>query len=144
MNYVFHSSRKFPYSPEDIFAAIENPALLAKWWGPDGFTNIFEVFEFRPGGRWKFVMHGPQGTHHPNENIFLEILRLEKVVIRHDCAPFFTLTIQLEQVPEGTLLDWQQDFDDSQIAHSIAHIIEPSNEQNLNRLENVLREANNR
>ena len=55
---TFRSHRVLPYQPQPVFEAFARPELLAHWWGPNGFTNTFEVFEFRPGGRWKFVMHG--------------------------------------------------------------------------------------
>ena len=65
--------RVLAYRPDAVFDAFARPELLAAWWGPDGFTNTFEVFEFRPGGRWKFVMHGPNNAHFPNESVFLEL-----------------------------------------------------------------------
>ena len=30
----------------DVFAAFSEANRLAAWWGPDGFTNTFEQFEF--------------------------------------------------------------------------------------------------
>ena len=59
---TFLTSRSLPYSPHAIYAAFESARLLVNWWGPDGFTNSFEVFEFKEGGRWRFQMHGPDGT----------------------------------------------------------------------------------
>ncbi|MFH1497739.1 MAG: SRPBCC domain-containing protein, partial [Verrucomicrobiota bacterium] len=41
-----------------VFRAWTDPKQLAVWWGPDGFTNTFHEFDLRPGGDWKFVMHG--------------------------------------------------------------------------------------
>jgi uncharacterized protein YndB with AHSA1/START domain len=37
--------------PAQVFAAFQQPALLAQWWGPAGFSNTFEQFDFVPGGR---------------------------------------------------------------------------------------------
>jgi uncharacterized protein YndB with AHSA1/START domain len=59
--------------PRDVFAAFEQPDRLARWWGPKDFTNTFERFEFTPGGRWVFAMHGPNGASYPNESVFREI-----------------------------------------------------------------------
>jgi uncharacterized protein YndB with AHSA1/START domain len=42
-----------------VFAAFEQPDQLARWWGPKDFTKTFGQFEFKPGGRWVFVMRGP-------------------------------------------------------------------------------------
>lgn len=53
------SSRIFTSPRELVFKAWSDPDHLKNWWGPAGFTNTFEAFDFRPGGRWRFVMHGP-------------------------------------------------------------------------------------
>ena len=52
---VVRTGRLLPATPRAVFAAFEEPDRLARWWGPSGFTNTFECFEFRPGGRWVFV-----------------------------------------------------------------------------------------
>ncbi len=135
---TFSTSRRIEASAAQIFAAIQSPQRLAKWWGPAGFTNTFERCEFKPGGRWIFVMHGPDGANYPNENRFLDIQFNSKVVISHICAPIFELTITLEESSEGdkksTLVSWQQVLEDEAFAAKMAHIIEPANEQNLDRL----------
>lgn len=131
---TFTTSRPLAHGPAEVFAAIQDPSRLARWWGPAGFTNTFSAFEFRPGGRWTFVMHGPDGTDYPNESRFQDIVTDRRVVVRHTCAPFFTLAIDLEPTAGGTLLRWAQDFDDPGVAASVRHIVEPANEQNLDRL----------
>ena len=131
---TFSSTRILPFSPDTIYGAFASADLLASWWGPDGFTNSFEVFEFTVGGRWKFVMHGPDGTDYPNECVFAELEPAGRVVIRHDCAPHFTLEVRLAPVDGGTLLTWDQVFDDSRTALAVRPIGVPANEQNLDRL----------
>jgi len=139
---TFHTTRTLPYPPAAVFAAFSAPEVLATWWGPDGFTNTFEVFEFQPGGRWLFVMHGPDGSHYPNQNRFEVLEPGERIVIRHANAPLFTLTVRLEAVVAaegtGTRLDWTQVFDDAQVAQAVRPIVEPANEQNLDRLSRAL------
>ena len=39
------------------------------------------IFELRPGGQWRFVLHGPDGTNYPNENVFREVSRLANEVL---------------------------------------------------------------
>ncbi len=90
------------------------------------------------GGRWTFVMVGPDGVRYPNQNVFTELEPASRVVIRHDCQPFFTLTVLLAAVQEGTHLQWQQVFDDAHIAQAVKAIVEPANEQNLDRLTRAL------
>ena len=131
---IFRTSREIPVLPERIFAAFSNPEKLAKWWGPSGFSNTFNQFQFMAGGKWSFIMHGPDGVNYPNENEFIEIVPNKKVVIRHHSEPYFTLTVKVSATINGTLVEWIQEFDNEEVAKKIAHIVIPSNEQNLDRL----------
>lgn len=135
---TLRTARTLPYSPLEIYGAFSAPAVLASWWGPDGFTNTFETFEFEVGGRWVFTMHGPDGRSYDNTSRFLALDPGERVVIRHDCAPLFTLTVRLAAVADGTHLSWDQAFDDAQTAQAVKAIVEDANEQNLDRLTRAL------
>lgn len=134
---VCSTSRLFPFTPAQIFAAFADAERLATWWGPDGFSNTFEVFEFKAQGRWKFVMHGPDGKDYANDSVFLEVSQ-QKIMVRHVLPPNFTLTITWEDADGRTNLHWRQAFDDPSVAASMADIIVPANEQNLNRLHAAL------
>lgn len=140
---ALRTSRTLPFSPNEIYGAFASADLLANWWGPEGFTNTFEVFEFKAGGRWKFVMHGPDGKSHPNESLFEELVPDVKIVIHHDCPPNFKLTVKLTPVGEGTHLSWVQVFDDAETAQAVKLRAGPANEQNIDRLTHVLSEAAN-
>ncbi len=135
---TMRTSRTLPFSPVAVYGAFASPDLLAAWWGPDGFTNTFEVFEFKVGGKWEFVMHGPDGKDYLNESVFVQLEPGSKVVIEHVCAPFFTLTISLAPVAEGTRVDWEQVFADATTAQAVKRIVGPANEQNLDRMTRVL------
>lgn len=135
---TFRTTRTLPHSPEAVFAAFQKPEQLAAWWGPAGFTNTFELFEFKVGGHWQFVMHSPDGQNYANKNVFQALEPGRKVVVRHDCAPYFTLTITLAPASEGTHLTWEQVLDDAATAQAVKHIVIPANEQNLDRLTQVL------
>lgn len=135
---TFRTRRVLPHPPRAVFDAFARPELLARWWGPDGFANTFEAFDFQPGGRWKFVMHGPDGSHHPNESVFLEVAEPSRVVIHHVSPPRFVLTVTLEAQEQGTAVTWNHEFEDPAVAARIRHIVEPANEQNLDRLASVL------
>ena len=135
---TFRTSRILPHTPATVFSAFSNRAVLASWWGPSGFNNEFEIFEFKTGGRWKFVMVAPDDSRHPNESIFAEFEPPTRLTIRHVSAPRFTLTLELAPVPGGTRLDWAQVFDDPAVAAALRHIVEPANEQNLDRLNAIL------
>jgi uncharacterized protein YndB with AHSA1/START domain len=142
--HTFNTSRTIPAPIDDVFAAIRDPARLARWWGPKGFTSTFDVCEFKPGGRWLFTMHGPDGTNYPNENVFAEIDAPTRVVVQHLSVPTFRLTMTLRAVADGaqTEVAWEQVLDDAEFAKRVEHIIVPANEDNLDRLAaEVLRAA---
>lgn len=132
--YTFTTTRQLAVAPATVFAAIKDAKRLARWWGPDGFSNRFEVFEFQPGGKWIFCMIGSDGKTYPNESVFSSIEADRKLVIRHISQPCFQLAITLEPSAGGTLVRWEQTFDDASVAQAIRHIVEPANEQNLDRL----------
>jgi uncharacterized protein YndB with AHSA1/START domain len=133
---TFITYRTIPATLEQVFAAISDPERLARWWGPAGFTNTFNVCEFEIGGRWSFVMHGPNGGNYKNENVFEEIEAPTKVVVHHISEPKYRLTITLAATPEGTVVTWSQEFEQAEVAKRIEHIVVPANEQNLERLSN--------
>jgi uncharacterized protein YndB with AHSA1/START domain len=135
---IVSTDRVLSAKPRDVFAAFEQPDRLAGWWGPSGFRNTFEQFEFTPGGRWVFVMHGPNGANYPNEAVFREIKPDTKIVIGHVSQPRFTLTITLTARGDQTHLAWVQEFESPEVAARMRPLCEPANEQNLDRLESLL------
>jgi uncharacterized protein YndB with AHSA1/START domain len=60
-------------SPLEVFEVFTTPEHLGRWWGPDGFTTTTASMDFRPGGEWRFMMHGPDGTDYPNLITYEEI-----------------------------------------------------------------------
>jgi uncharacterized protein YndB with AHSA1/START domain len=133
-----HTGRVLAASPREVFAAFEQPERLARWWGPAGFTNTFERFEFRPGGRWVFTMHAPNGAGYPNESVFREIVPDARIVIEHVVKPWYRLTVTLTPREDGTHLAWEQEFESPEFAERMRPLSEPANEQNLDRLEALL------
>ncbi|WP_306590724.1 SRPBCC domain-containing protein [Geothrix sp. 21YS21S-4] len=132
---LFRTSRQLPALPEAVFAAIEDPVRLARWWGPQGFTNTFHTFEFRKGGIWEFTMHGPDGTDYPNQSEFLEIVPARTVRIKHVNLPHFELSLSLEPQAGETLVSWVGIFENHEFAENARAFLESANEQNLDRLE---------
>ena len=76
--------REFDAPRELVFSVWTDAKHLAQWWGPNGFTTTTSRFEFRPGGVWRFVMHGPDGRDYQNRVVFDEIVPPERIVYRHD------------------------------------------------------------
>ena len=71
-------------APRDlVFEAWISDEHLARWWGPNGFTLTTDEIDVRPGGHWRFTMHGPDGVDYPNELIYEEIVRPELITFEH-------------------------------------------------------------
>ncbi|MCA9277050.1 MAG: SRPBCC domain-containing protein [Phycisphaerales bacterium] len=68
--------------PAVVWSAWDSADHLGKWWGPDGFTMTTKSFDFRPGGQWRYVMHGPDGTDYPNLITYLEIDEPNRIVYK--------------------------------------------------------------
>ena len=73
-------------SPAQVFAAMQDPGRVARWWGPTGFTNTIHKYEFTPGGSWLLTMHGPDGKDYPNESRFTRIVQDQLFVVGADLA----------------------------------------------------------
>ena len=105
---------------ELVFAAFTDPKHLAQWWGPTGFSTTTSAFDFRPGGVWRFVMHGPDGRNYKNFITFDEIVRPERIVSHHSGSEdggnddvetvLFRTTITLKDIGGKTRLTWRGDF----------------------------------
>jgi uncharacterized protein YndB with AHSA1/START domain len=68
---------------ELVFRAWTEADRLAQWWGPNGFTITTHEFESRPGGAWRFVMHGPDGTDYDNLITYREVVAPERLAFEH-------------------------------------------------------------
>lgn len=66
--------------PELVFQAWTDPLHLARWWGPEGFTNPVCETDVRLGGAWHIVMRAPDGAEYPCRGVYLEIVRPERLV----------------------------------------------------------------
>lgn len=59
--FILRQERQFAAQPEQVFAALTEPARLARWWGPRGFTTPEIQLELRVGGSYRFTMQPPDG-----------------------------------------------------------------------------------
>lgn len=125
---------------EAVLRAWTDPATLARWWGPKGFRNTNHVCEPRAGGKWDYTMHAPDGTDYLNKSVFVEISP-ERIVIDHlEPMHRFLLTATLTEKDGGTELTFRQEFETAEELARIAVFVKPANEQNLDRLEDILKE----
>jgi uncharacterized protein YndB with AHSA1/START domain len=121
---------------ELVFRAWTAPDHLVRWWGPKGFTNTFHEFDPRPGGAWRFVMHGPDGVDYKNESVFREVVEPERIVFSH-LRPMhrFRVTATFADEAGKTRLVWHMLFESVTECQTVGRFAVEANEQNLDRLE---------
>ena len=76
-------SRVISASRELVFEAFTQVRHLSRWWGPEGFSTTTRSFEFRVGGEWDFVMHGPDGTDYQEWITWREIVPPARIALLH-------------------------------------------------------------
>ena len=76
-------SRVISAPRELVFEAFTQVRHLSRWWGPDGFSTTTRSFEFRVGGAWDFVMHGPDRTDYQEWITWREIVPPERIALLH-------------------------------------------------------------
>jgi uncharacterized protein YndB with AHSA1/START domain len=74
-------TRLFAAPLEMVWNAVVNPWQVTQWWGPKGFSTVMTEMNLRPGGKWKLVMHGPDGAKYPNDMTFTEVVPMERIVL---------------------------------------------------------------
>ena len=83
------ATREFDAPRDLVFSLWTDPVHIARWWGPKGFTNTIHEMDVRPGGVWRFVMHGPDGRDYENKIVYREIVRPERIAYSHVSGPLF-------------------------------------------------------
>lgn len=83
-------TRLFDAPRERVWHAWTDPARIAAWWGPEGFTTRVESLDLRPGGRWHYVMTGPDGTDYPVNGVYREVVVPELLVTSDDFGDGYT------------------------------------------------------
>lgn len=111
-----YASRLFDAPRERVFQLWTDPQHVGKWWGPRGFTTTTHAMDVRPGGEWRYTMHGPDGTDYKNRIVYLEVVPPERLVYKHsgedESDPVkFHVTVTFAVERGKTRLDMRMVFD---------------------------------
>jgi uncharacterized protein YndB with AHSA1/START domain len=142
------ATRLFDAPRELVWKTWTDPAHIAKWWGPNGFTTTITSMELKPGGVWRYVMHGPDGRDYPNKVTYLEVVEPARLVYNlggdEDVeAVSHHVTVTFTDSGGKTRIDMRMVFAS---AEARAHVIETYGafeglKQHLGRLEEYLATA---
>lgn len=104
-----HIIRTYDAPVQAVWDAWTDPAQVAQWWGPRGFSITTHSKDLRSGGRWVYTMHGPDGTDYPNNTLYHDVEPLKKLVYDHGAndtqPPLFRVTVLFSEVDGKTLMD---------------------------------------
>jgi len=122
-----------------VFEVWTKPEHIKNWWGPRGFTNTISKMDFKNNGEWISVMHGPDGTNYDNKSVFVEIVKNEKIVLRH-FAPDFELAATFVKQGNKTLLTITNTFDSAELLKKVVEEFGAAEglKQNVDKLEEYL------
>ena len=133
------STRILDFYRELVFKAWSNPEHLQKWWGPAGFTNTFQEFDFQIGGKWRFVMHGPDKGNYKNECEFLKIESPSLIAWKRHTQPYFKVLVTFEEINEfQTKIVFKMLFETPEECNKMKRFVVDKNEENFDKLENEL------
>ena len=97
---VIRMTRDFAATPQQLFRAHTDPALFARWAGPNGMDTRIDHWDARIGGSWRYVsVH--EGTEYGFHGCFHEV-RPDRIV----------QTFTFEGDPDGVALEtlWFEDL----------------------------------
>ena len=134
------TTRTFNAPRQLVYKAWTDPKHLKVWWGPKGFTNTFNLFDLRVGGRWSFVMHGPDKGHYVNETTFVAIREPELLVWDRQSKPIFQVEVQFKEVLKTqTEVTFKQKFKSVEECDKLRKFVPEKNEENMDRLGDELK-----
>jgi uncharacterized protein YndB with AHSA1/START domain len=88
-------SRVFDAPRELVFSVYMDPQRIPEWWGPRSLTTIVDKMDVRPGGAWRYVQRGPDGSEYAFNGVYREIVPPERLVS----------TFEFEGMPGHVILD---------------------------------------
>lgn len=133
------TSRVLDFPRELVYRAWTEPDHLKNWWGPNGFTNTFHVFDLQVGGRWSFTMHGPDKGNYHNECTFAVIREPELLVWDRQSKPIFQVEVTFDAIGENkTNVTFKQKFGTAEECSKLRKYVPEKNEENMDKLEKEL------
>lgn len=103
-----------------VWDAWTDPEQVGKWWGPRGFTLTTKSKDLRPGGRWVYTMHGPDGTDWPNSTLYHEVEKYKLLVYDHGSdgtsPPLFKVTVRFNELNGKTKMEMWMGFANAEAA----------------------------
>lgn len=120
-------TRVYDAPVQAVWDAWTDPEQVGKWWGPRGFTLTTHSKDLRPGGHWKYTMHGPDGVDYPNTTKYFEVEERSKLVYDHgasdDRPPLFRVTVHFSEIGGKTKMEMSMALATPEVADEMRKFI---------------------
>lgn len=73
-------TREFDAPRDLVWKAWTEPEHISQWFGPEGFSTRIDEYELKSGGRFTYVMIGPDGKEYPGTSLFKEVTPKDRIV----------------------------------------------------------------
>jgi len=87
--------REFDAPVTAVFRAHKEPDLVKQWMGPRDYETDIEIYDFRTGGRWRFVQRDQDGEEYAFNGVF-HVVRENEFAIQ---------TFEFEMFPEAVSIE---------------------------------------
>lgn len=87
--------REFDAPVAAVFRAHKQPDLVKQWMGPRDYETDIEIYDFRTGGRWRFVQRNQDGEEYAFNGVF-HVVRENEFAIQ---------TFEFEMFPESVSIE---------------------------------------
>ncbi len=124
-------TRIYDATAEQVWNAWVDPKQVSQWWGPRGFTITTKSKDVKPGGKWIYTMHGPDGTDYPNMTTYYEVEKYKKLVYDHGAnesqPAMFKVTVLFEEKKGKTTMSMTMELPSAEAAIETKKIIKQAN-----------------
>ena len=96
--------REFAAPRELVWRVWTQPAHVAQWFGPRGFSTTVSASDLRSGGKWRYVMKGPDGFEFPFHGVYREVVPLEKIVSTDEFEGEYETKLPGVELPKGVVV----------------------------------------
>jgi uncharacterized protein YndB with AHSA1/START domain len=124
-------SRVYDAPVKAVWDAWTDDKQVVQWWGPRGFTLTTHSKDLKPGGHWKYTMHGPDGTDWENKTVYHEVEKYKKLVYDHgggeDRPPLFRVTVHFNEEAGKTKMEMTMALPTEEAAKETKKFIKQAN-----------------
>ena len=103
-------TRVFDPPRDRVFKTYTDPALVPRWWGPEGMTTIVDTIvdtmDVRKGGICRYIQRDAHGNEYAFNGVYHEVKSPERLIYTFEFEPIaghvLLETITFEELPDGT------------------------------------------